>query len=89
MAKLWIEHFKGLLFDEATEDESEGMDEESCEKGEEEPSKEEIMQIISKAKNGKSPGKDGMSVELIKVFGSYLKEYCKQCRLHIDEETHM
>ncbi|KAK9675194.1 hypothetical protein QE152_g40557 [Popillia japonica] len=43
---VWIEHFKGLLFDEATEDESEatgdeseGMDEESCEKGEEEPSK--------------------------------------------------
>ncbi|KAK9712762.1 hypothetical protein QE152_g24756 [Popillia japonica] len=48
---VWIEHFKGLLFNEAAGDESEGMDEESCEEGEEESSKEDIMQIISTARH--------------------------------------
>lgn len=47
-------------------EEHEGIDEESIEMGEEEPSKEDITPIINEAKNGKTSAKDGMGVELLK-----------------------
>lgn len=40
----------------------------------EKPTKEEVFQIIDRGKNGKVPGNDGISMEVIKYCGKMLKE---------------
>ena len=55
--------------DKESEEEADGVEQESFE-----PTLEEVRDIIRRMKNGKSPGKDTVTVELIKSAGGKMNK---------------
>lgn len=55
----------------------------------EDPTREEIEEIINKSRNGKSPGKDGINIEMLKYGGPELKERLYQLITKIWKEEKM
>src|SRR3978361_1936150 len=70
--KVWAEYFKELLNDSSPNEEVEIEEDE----GETvtEPTMEEVKEVINKSQKGKSPGKGGINMELIKYGGEELQK---------------
>ena len=70
----WQQHFQLLLEDELQPQEETEKETENIEKSEDtdKPTYEKMIDVISKIKNGKAPGIDNTTVELIKNGGSGL-----------------
>lgn len=86
--QVWVEHFKELLTEEQL-DEVERNDEKIKEENLEEPTLEEITEIIRNSKNSKAPGIDGIPFELIKYGGERLIEEIHKLMRQIWKEEKM
>jgi len=67
--KMEIESVEPNEKDKESEEETEGVEQEICE-----PTLEEVRDIIRRMKNGKAPGIDTITVELIKSAGKKWNE---------------
>jgi hypothetical protein len=67
--KMEIESVEPNEKDKESEEETEGVEQEICE-----PTLEEVRDIIRRMKNGKAPGIDTVTVELIKSAGKKWNE---------------
>lgn len=74
--QIWMDHFKELLTETATEKEESSIEDSTEDDAMiiEEPTTEEIKEIIQKSRNGRAPGKDNINMELIKYGGDLLHE---------------
>lgn len=90
--RVWMEYFKQLLNDpsvdrEEMQEETEGREEETVPIPE--PTLEEVKQVINSSRNGKTPGKDGINIELLKYGGEELQERVYMLLRRIWEEENM
>jgi hypothetical protein len=74
IAKRWVEYFEELLNIPTTTEEQEQEDEEfyGPEPFVKNPSKEEVVTVITELKNNKAPGEDKITGEIIKYGGEKL-----------------
>lgn len=86
--KVWEDHFKELLTDPNLNIEDE-IEEQEEENSLEEPTKQEIKEIIANTRNGKAPGKDNINMELIKHAGDSLHDIIYQIKVKIWREEKM
>lgn len=79
----WIEYFAELLNKNSTQ---EAVINDTDEIIVQEPTIEEVKQVISSSRNSKVPGKDGINAELIKYGGEKLAEHIYELVSHIWKE---
>lgn len=72
--EVWVEYFKELLNTNQRQEELE-LEDEPTEVLVEEPTLQEVKEILSNSRNAKAPGKDGINMELIKHGGDVIMEY--------------
>jgi len=72
--EIWVEYFKELLSTNQTQEELK-VEDEPTEVLVEEPTLQEVKEILNNSRNAKAPGKDGINMELIKHGGDAIMEY--------------